>query len=99
RGLERAHRTIPGGLRGRLRGRRADHAGGPGRGRAQRQRAARAASRPGGLTPGLALAPDAAMVLGIASTAMPFARTREEEAERWLRVLRLHGEVGIALQA
>jgi hypothetical protein len=48
---------------------------------------------------GLALAPDAAMVLGIASTAMPFARTREEEAERWLRVLRLHGEVGIALQA
>lgn len=48
---------------------------------------------------GLALAPDAAMVLGIASTAMPFARTREDEAERWLRVLRLHGEVGIALQA
>jgi hypothetical protein len=39
------------------------------------------------------------MVLGIASTAMPFARTPEDEAERWLRVLRLHGEVGIALQA
>ncbi len=48
---------------------------------------------------GLALAPDAAMVLGIASTAMPFARTREDESERWLRLLRLHGEVGIALQA
>jgi hypothetical protein len=48
---------------------------------------------------GAALAPDAAMVLGIASTAMPFARTTEEEAERWLRVLRLHGEAGIALQA
>jgi hypothetical protein len=46
-----------------------------------------------------AVAPDAAMVLGIASTAMPFARTAEEEAERWLRVLRLHGEVGVALQA
>jgi hypothetical protein len=46
-----------------------------------------------------ALAPDAAMVLGIASTAMPFARTPEAEAERWLRVLRLHGEVGTALQA
>ncbi len=46
-----------------------------------------------------AFAPDAAMVLGIASTAMPFARTPEDEAERWLRVLRLHGEVGIALQA
>jgi hypothetical protein len=50
-------------------------------------------------TLGLSLAPDAAMVLGIASTAMPFARTREDEAERWLRLLRLHGEVGIALQA
>jgi hypothetical protein len=49
--------------------------------------------------PGPALAPDAAMVLGIASTAMPFARNREAEAERWLRLLRLHGEVGIALQA
>ena len=45
------------------------------------------------------LAPDAAIVLGIASTAMPFARTPEDEVERWLRVLRLHGQVGIALQA
>ncbi len=47
----------------------------------------------------LALAPDAAMALGIASTAMPFARTPEGEAERWLRVLRMYGESGIALQA
>lgn len=46
-----------------------------------------------------ALAPDAEIVLAIASTAMPFARSPEEQAERWLRVLRLHGEVGIALQA
>jgi hypothetical protein len=45
------------------------------------------------------LAPDSAIVLGIASTAMPFARTREAEAERWLRILRLHGEAGAALQA
>jgi hypothetical protein len=45
------------------------------------------------------LAPDAAMALGLASTALPFARTPADEVERWLRVLRLHGEVGIALQA
>jgi hypothetical protein len=45
------------------------------------------------------LAPDAAIVLGIAATAIPFARTPEDEAERWLRILRLHGEVGATLQA
>jgi hypothetical protein len=44
------------------------------------------------------LAPDAAMALGIACTAMPFARTPEDEVERWLRVLRLHGRAGTALQ-
>jgi hypothetical protein len=48
---------------------------------------------------GFSLAPDAAMVLGIASTAMAFARTPDAEAERWLRALRLHGEAGMALQA
>lgn len=51
------------------------------------------------MSSGPTVAPDAAMVLGIASTAMPFARTADEEAERWLRVLRLHGDVGVALQA
>ena len=51
------------------------------------------------MSSGPMLAPDAAIVLGIASTAMPFARTREEEVERWLRLLRLHGQVGTALQA
>jgi hypothetical protein len=45
------------------------------------------------------LAPDAAMAMGLAATAMPFARTTEDEAERWLRVLRLHGEAGVVLQA
>lgn len=46
-----------------------------------------------------ALDPDAAIVLGFASTAMPFARTPEDEAERWLRILRIHGDVGLLLQA
>lgn len=45
------------------------------------------------------VASDAAIALGIASTAMPFARTPEDEAERWLRILRLHGEAGAVLQA
>jgi len=51
------------------------------------------------MSPKPTLAPDAAMVLGIAATAIPFARTPEDEAERWLRVLRLHGEVGNVLQS
>jgi hypothetical protein len=51
------------------------------------------------MSPKPTLASDAAMVLGIAATAIPFARTPEDEAERWLRVLRLHGEVGSVLQA
>jgi hypothetical protein len=46
-----------------------------------------------------ALAPETAIALGIAATAMPFARTHEAEAERWLWVLRLHGDSGVALQA
>lgn len=46
-----------------------------------------------------ALGPDAAIVLGMGSTAVPFARSAEAEAERWLRIMRLHGDVGRALQA
>jgi hypothetical protein len=41
---------------------------------------------------------DAAMVLGMASTAMPFADSAAGQAERWLRLLRLHGDVGAVLQ-
>jgi hypothetical protein len=40
---------------------------------------------------------DASMVIGMASTAIPFARSRADQAERWLRILRMHGESGIAL--
>jgi hypothetical protein len=45
------------------------------------------------------LSEDAAIVLALAETAVSFAASAEDEAERWVRVLRLHGEVGCALQA
>src|SRR4051812_27400420 len=45
------------------------------------------------------LSQDAAIVLALADTAIPFAISREDEAERWVRLLRLHGQVGQALQA
>ena len=45
------------------------------------------------------LSQDAALVIALAGTAMPFAHSAEDEAERWLRALRLHGQVGVALQA
>lgn len=35
----------------------------------------------------------------LAGTAMPFAHSAADEAERWLRALRLHGQVGSVLQA
>jgi hypothetical protein len=38
-------------------------------------------------------------VTALAGTAMAFSHCAEDEAERWLRALRLHGEVGCALQA
>lgn len=45
------------------------------------------------------LSTDSAMVVGLASTALPFAESPVAEAERWLRVLRLHGQAGRALTA
>ena len=50
---------------------------------------------------GAAPAPDldTAMVLGMASTALPFADSPEAEAERWLRILRMYGEAGSVLQS
>jgi hypothetical protein len=45
------------------------------------------------------LSQDAAIVLALAGTAVPFASSPEAEAERWLRILRLHGQVGVAMQA
>jgi hypothetical protein len=45
------------------------------------------------------LSQDAAIVLGLARTAVPFAASREDEAERWVRVMRLHGQVGLAMQS
>ena len=45
------------------------------------------------------LSQDAALVVALAGTAMPFAHSAEDVAERWLRALRLHGLVGATLQA
>jgi hypothetical protein len=45
------------------------------------------------------LSQDAAIVLGLARTAVPFAGSSEDEAERWVRVMRMHGQVGLAMQA
>ena len=45
------------------------------------------------------LSQDAALVVALAGTAMAFAHTAEDEAERWLRALRMHGQVGSTLQA
>ena len=47
----------------------------------------------------LPLSTDAAMALGLASTALPFAASHRAEALRWLRILRLHGEAARVLCA
>ncbi|HEV2075430.1 MAG TPA: hypothetical protein VGR10_04280 [Thermoleophilaceae bacterium] len=50
-------------------------------------------------TPYPSLSQDAAVVLALAETAVPHAASAEDEAERWVRIMRLHGEVGCALQS
>ncbi len=45
------------------------------------------------------LSQDAALVLALAGTAMAFSHSAEDQAERWLRALRMHGRVGQALQS
>lgn len=51
------------------------------------------------MTHQIPLSQDAALIVALAGTAMPFAHSAEDEAERWLRALRLHGQVGTTLQA
>ena len=51
------------------------------------------------LSHNIELSQDAALVAALAGTAMPFSHSAEDQAERWLRALRLHGKVGTALQA
>ena len=50
-------------------------------------------------SPHIPLSQDAALVVTLAGTAMAFSHSAEDQAERWLRALRLHGQVGSALQA
>ncbi len=45
-----------------------------------------------------AMSQDATLVAALAGTAMPFARSAEDQVERWVRALRLHGRVGSAMQ-
>ncbi len=44
------------------------------------------------------LSSDAAIVIGLAATALPFAESTADELRRWMRVLSLQGEAGRALQ-
>lgn len=41
----------------------------------------------------------AKLAVGLAATALPFASSHAEQAERWLRILRVNGAVGNAMQA
>jgi hypothetical protein len=50
-------------------------------------------------TTGAPLSQDAALVIALVGTAIPFAHSAKDEAERWLRAMRLQGEVGSLMQA
>ncbi len=52
----------------------------------------------GGTETKLPLSQSAALVVLLVRGAMPFARSGEDEFQRWLRALRLHGDAGRALQ-
>lgn len=41
----------------------------------------------------------AKLTVALAATALPFAGSSDEEAELWLRILRVHGAVGTAMQS
>ena len=45
------------------------------------------------------LSQDAAITLGLAGTSLLFANDEHDAAERWVRLLRLNGLVGAAMQA
>ena len=45
-----------------------------------------------------ALSADAAIVIGLAATALPFAESAADELRRWVRILSLQGEAGRALR-
>lgn len=45
------------------------------------------------------LSEDATLVTALAGTAMSFSHSGQDEAERWMRALRLHGEAGQAMQS
>ena len=44
------------------------------------------------------VSPDAAIVVGLAATALPFAQSTADELRRWIRILSREGEAGRALQ-
>lgn len=48
--------------------------------------------------PELGFCDAAKMAVGLAATALPFARSEYEQAERWLRILRVNGAIGNAMQ-